>query len=104
MSLPDKDFISAWLINTQSQIEQSQADIDLDADVGMYEAENDVILPPTKASSARQKLMLDNFKDYAKRANDFVPLDANKFVTAITLLLTLRRTKASLDTYEATMR
>jgi len=47
--------------------------------------------------------MLDNFKDDAKRANDFVPLDGNKFVTAITLLQMLRRTKASLDTYEAMM-
>jgi len=104
MSLPDKDFRSAWLIKAQSQLQQSQADIDLDADFGMYDAENDAILPPTEASSARQKLMLDNFKDYAKRANDFVPLDANKFVTAITLLQTLRRTKASLDTYEAIVR
>jgi len=104
MSLPDKDFMSAWLIKAQSQLEQSQADNDSDADIGMYNAENDAVLPPTEESSARQKLMLDNFKDYAKRANDFVPLDANKFVTAITLLQTLRRTKASLDTYEAIMR
>jgi len=58
MSLPDKDFISAWLIKAQSQLEQSQADINSDADFGMYDAENDVILPPTEASSARQKLML----------------------------------------------
>jgi len=70
----------------------------------MYDAENDAILPPTEASSARQKLMLDNFKDCAKRANDFVPSEANKFVTAIPLLQTLRRAKASLDTCEATMR
>jgi len=46
MSLPDKDFISAWLIKAQSQLEQSQADIDSDANVGMHDAENDVILPP----------------------------------------------------------
>jgi len=104
MSLPDKDFISAWLIKAQSQLEQSQADINFDADFGMHDAENNIILPPTEASSARQKLMLDNFKDCAKRANDFAPLDANKFVTAITLLQTLRRTKASSDTYEAIMR
>ena len=70
----------------------------------VHDAENDVILPPTEESSARQKLMLDNFKDCAKRANDFIPLDSNKFITAITLLQTLRRTKASLDTYEAMMR
>jgi len=38
----------------------------------MHDAENDVILPPAEESSARQKIMLDNFKDYAKRANDFV--------------------------------
>jgi len=62
MSLPDKDFISAWLMKAQSQLEQSQAHNDSDADVGMYDAENDVILPPTEESSARQKLMLDNFK------------------------------------------
>ena len=104
MSLPDKDFISAWLMKAQSQLEQSQVDTDSDADIGMYDAENDVILPPTEESSARQRIMLDNFKDYAKRANDFVPIDSNKFVTAITLLQTLRRTKASLDTYEAIMR
>jgi len=103
MSLPDKDFISAWLMKAKSQLEQSQAENDLDADIGMYDTENDVILPPTEESSARQKLMLDNFKDYAKRANDFTPLDASKFVTAITLLQTLRHTKASLDTYEATI-
>jgi len=48
--------------------------------------------------------MLDNFKDCAKRANDFVPTDSNKFVAAITLLQTLRRTKASLNTCEAMMR
>jgi len=104
VSLPDKDFMSAWLVKAQTQLEQSQADNDSDADIGMCDAENDIILPPTDESSARQKLMLDNFKDYAKRANDFAPLDSNKFVTAITLLQTLRRTKASLDTYEATMR
>jgi len=103
MSLPDKDFMSAWLMKAQSELEQSQVDNDSDADIGMCDAENDVILPPTEESSARQKLMLDNFKDCAKRANDFIPLDANKFVTAITLLQTLRRTKASLDTCEATM-
>jgi len=91
-------------MKAQSQLEQSQVDIDLDADIGMYDAENDIILPPAEESSARQKIMLDNFKDYAKRANDFVPLDSNKFVTAITLLQTLRHTKASLDTCEATMR
>jgi len=104
MSLPDKDFTSAWLMKAQSQLEQSQVDIDSDADIGTCDAENDVILPPTEESSARQKLMLDNFKDYAKRANDFIPLDSNKFVAAITLLQTLRCTKANLDTYEATMR
>jgi len=53
MSLPDKDFISAWLMKAQSQLEQSQADIDLDADIGMYDAENDVILPPTKCWTSR---------------------------------------------------
>jgi len=105
MFLPDKDFISAWLMKAQSQLEQSQVDTDSDADIGVYDAETDVILPPsTEESSARQRIMLDNFKDYAKRANNFVPLDSNKFVTAITLLQTLRRTKASLDTYEAIMR
>jgi len=46
MWLPDKDFVSAWLMKAQSQLEQSQADNDSDSDVGMYEAENDVFLPP----------------------------------------------------------
>ena len=78
MSLPDKDFISAWLMKAQSQLEQSQADNDSDADIGMCDAENDAVLPPTEESSARQKLMLDNFKDYAKRANDFVPFVRNQ--------------------------
>jgi len=104
MSLPNKDFMSAWLMKAQSQLEQSQVDIDSDVDIDMHDAENDVILPPTEESSARQKIMLDNFKDHAKRANDFVPPDSNKFVAAITLLQTLRRTKASLDTCEAMMR
>ena len=104
VSLPDKDFTSAWLMKAQSQLEQSQAENDSDADIGMCDTQNDVVLPPTEESGARQKLMLDNFKDHAKRANDFVPLGANKFVTALTLLQTLRRTKASLDTCEATMR
>jgi len=103
-SLPDKDFTSAWLMKAQSQLEQSQVDTDSDADIGMHGAENDAILPPAEESSARQRIMLDNFKDCAKRANDFVPIDSNEFVAAITLLQTLRRTKASLDTYEATMR
>jgi len=98
MSLPNKDFTSTWLMKAQSQLEQSQVDIDSDADIGMCDAENDAILPPAEESSARQKLMLDNFKDCAKRANDFIPLDSNTFVAAITLLQTLRRTKASLDT------
>jgi len=103
MSLPDKDFASAWLMKAQSHPEQSQADNDSDAKIGMHGAENDAISPPAEESSARQKPMQDNFKDHAKRANDFVPLDANKFVTAIALLQTLRHTKASLDTCEATM-
>jgi len=76
MSLPDKDFTSAWLQKAQSQLEQSQADNDSDADIGMHDAENDAILPPAEESGARQKLMLDNFKDCAKRANDFAPLDS----------------------------
>jgi len=104
MFLPDKDFIAAWLMKAQSQLEQTQVDIDSDADIDMHDAENDALLPPAEESSARQKIMLDNFKDCAKRANDFVPLDSNKFVAAITLLQTLRRTKASIDTCEATMR
>mgnify|MGYP007080224193 CR=1 FL=1 len=33
MSLPDKDFISAWLMQAQSQVEQSQADNDSDSDI-----------------------------------------------------------------------
>ena len=90
-------------MKAQSHLEQSQVDNDLDADICMHDAENDIMLPHAEESSARQKLMLDNFKDYAKRANDFIPPDTNKFVTAITLLQTLRHTKASLDTYEATM-
>jgi len=98
MSLFDKDFISTWLMKARSQLEQSQADNDLDSNLGMHEAKNDVISPLAEESSARQITMLDNFKDYAKRANDFVPPDPNKFVTAITLLQTLRRTEASLDT------
>jgi len=104
MSLPDKDFMSAWPMKAQSQQEQSQVDIDLDADIGMHDAENDAILPPTEESGARQKPLLDNFKDCAKRANDFIPSDANKHVTAMTLLQTLRCTKASSDTCGATMR
>jgi len=103
MSLPDKDFAPSWLMKAQLQPEQSQADINSDADFGMRGAENDAILPPAEASGARQKLMLDNFKDRAKRANDFAPSDANEFVAAITLLQTLRRTKASLDACEARM-
>jgi len=43
------------------QLEQSQVDNDLDADIGMHDAENDAILPPAEESSAKQKLMLDNF-------------------------------------------
>jgi len=35
MPLLDKDFMSAWLMKAQSQLEQSQADNDLDADVGI---------------------------------------------------------------------
>jgi len=104
MSLSDKDFVSAWLMKTQSQLEQSQVDNDSGSDFGMYTAEHDIILPHDEQSSARQNIMLDNFKDYAKIANDFVPLDTNKFVTAITLLQTLGRTKVSLDTHEAIMR
>jgi len=48
--------------------------------------------------------MSDDFKDHAKRANDFAPLDTNEFITAITLLQTLRCTKARLNTCKATMR
>jgi len=55
MSLPEKDFTSAWLMKAQSQLEQSQVDTDSDADIGMHDAENDAILPPTEESSARQR-------------------------------------------------
>jgi len=89
-------------MKAQSQLGQSQADNDLDSDIGMHDTKNDAILPHAEESSARQKLMSDNFKDCAKRANNFVPLDTNEFVTAITLLQTLRRTKASSDTCKAT--
>jgi len=68
MSLPAKDFTSAWPMKAQSQLEQSQVDIDLDADIGMCDAEN------AEESGAMQKLMLDNFKDCAKRANDFIAM------------------------------
>ena len=104
MSLPEKEFVSAWMRKALSQQEQSQIDSDSDADFGMNDAENEIVLPLTPEASARQAFILNNFKDYAKKANDFIPLDANKFVTAITLLQTLRRTKASLDTYEDIMR
>jgi len=52
MSLPDKDFTSAWLMKAQSQLEQSQADNELDADIGMCDAENDAILTPAEESGA----------------------------------------------------
>jgi len=38
MSLTDKDFVSAWMIKAQSQLELSQVDNDSDSSFGMFEA------------------------------------------------------------------
>ena len=104
MTLPEKEFVPAWMLKALSQQEQSQVDTDSDTDFGMNDAENEIVLPLSPEASARQAFILNNFKDCAKKANDFIHLDANKFVTAITLLQTFRRTKASLDTYEDMIR
>ena len=104
MSLPDKMFTSAWIAKAQSQLDQSQMEDDSGLSVSAFDdnSENEIVL--LEGSSASQTVMLDNFRAYVQRAQEFAPLDSKKMATAITLLQVLRRTKASLDTYDDMMR
>jgi len=103
MTLPSKEFLSAWMEKAHSQHEQAQVEDDEENTNAVFDPENEVIVSNETQSRTSQCAMLDNFKDYAQRANEFIPLDSLKFVSAIKLLQLLRRTKASLDTYEETM-
>ena len=104
MTAPEKEFVNAFLSKAQKQLEYSQIDFDTGDFLAVFDPKNEVETLETDESRARQNVMLDNFKEYAKKANEFIALDSNKMVTAISLLQLLRRTKASLDTYEETMR
>jgi len=104
MTAPDEEFVNSYLAKAQKQLNYTQINFDTGDFVGAYDSENEVDVSGAGQSCARQEVMLDDFKNYAQRANGFIPLDSNKMVTAITLLQLLRRTKASLDTYEDTMR
>ena len=104
MTAPDEEFVNSFLAKAQKQLNHTQINCDAGDFAAAHDSKNEVDVAGTAQSSAKQEVMLDDFKNYAERANGFIPLDSNKMVTAITLLQLLRRTKASLDTYEDTMR
>ena len=104
MTMPEQEYLNAWLAKAQMQLEASQQAHDSGAMNAVYDSENDLIVGDDEEFTPSQLVMDQNFKDYAQRANDFVPLDAKKTLTAIKLLHVLRHTKASLDTYEEMMR
>ena len=103
MTMPEQEYLNAWLAKAQMQFEASQPSHDSGAMNVVYDSENDLIVGEDEEFTPSQLVMDQNFKDYAQRANDFVPLDAKKTLTAIKLLHVLRHTKASLDTYEEMM-
>ena len=104
MTLPEQEYLNAWLAKAQMQFEASQQAHDSGAMNAVYDSENDLIVGDDEDLTPSQLVMDQNNRDYAQRANNFVPLDAKKTLTAIKLLHVLRHTKASLDTYEEMMR
>ena len=104
MTLPEKEFTNAWLAKAQMALQTSQTEEDSGLMNAVYDSENEVVVAENGETSANMNIMYQNFQDYTKRANDLVPLDQQKILTAISLMQLLRRTKASLDTYEEMMR
>ena len=102
--LPSKTMEPFWVTESQKQATQSQIDHDMEDNFGqVYHGSDsdDDFLEITQSSV--DSSMLDNWQAYLKRAADFAPF-SGKQESAIKLLLDLRRTKASLDTYESLMR
>ena len=104
MTLPEKQFVPAYDIKIQNQLQQTQYESDEDQWGTQYDSENELDEDPDMDSGSKQSEMLLNFRAYAQRSKEFAPLDSQKLINAITLLQLLRRKKASLDTYEEMMR
>jgi len=99
--LPRKTREPFWVTESQRQATQSQIDHDVEGNFGqVYHGSDsdDDFLEITQSSV--ESSMLDNWQAYLKRAADFAPFSGQQ-ESAIKLLLHLRRTKASLDTYES---
>jgi hypothetical protein len=96
-ALPNKSLAPFWVTESQKQAEMEAGggmlDFGSDSDEEMFGV----------ISGAADTSMLDNFQQYLKEALDFAPF-SGKQEAAIKLLLHLRRTKASLDTYDILMR
>ena len=103
MSMPDKLFTSAWIAKAQAQLDQAQMLDDSDTDMPTFDDNDGDEIGFVQGSSDSQTAMIDNFRAYTKEAQDFVALDSEKLATAISLLQVLRRTKASLGTYDSLM-
>ena len=103
-NLPSKTMEPFWVTESQKQANQSQTDHDMEDNFGELDDDSDSdddFFEVTQGSV--DSSMLDNFQAYLKKAADFAPF-TGKQEAAIKLLLDLRHTKASLDTYETIMR
>ena len=96
-ALPNKTMAPFWVTESQKQAEMEGGGRTFDLRSNSDEEVFGVIPGPADTS------MLDNFQSYLKEALDFAHF-SGKQEAAIKLLLHLRRTKASLDTYEVLMR
>ena len=102
--LPSKTLTPFWISESQKLPNSSQTDQDMADGVGNLDMGSDSdedIFEVTQGTVDGS--MLDNFQAYLKKALDFAPF-SGKQESAIKLLLHLRHTKASLDTYESLMR
>jgi len=103
-NLPSKTMEPFWVTESQRQATQSQMDHDVEDSFGRVDHgsdSDDEFLEITQSSV--DSSMLDNWQAYLKKAADFAPF-SGKQESTIKLLLHLRCTNASLDTYESLMR
>jgi len=103
-NLPSKTMEPFWVTESQRQATQSQMDHDMEYNFGQVDhgsdSDDDFL---EMIQSSVDSSMLDNGHAYLKKAANFAPF-SGKQECAIKLLLHLRHTKASLDTYESLMR
>jgi len=103
-ALPNKTLDPFWVTESQKQAAQSQQDHEMEGNGGMFDLDSDSDEDNFEVNAGTADTsMLDNFRSYLKEALDFAPF-SGKQEAAVKLLLHLRRTKASLDTYEILMR